>query len=273
MSDFADGKDQDDSEFRPIKLDDLEKFTDDPIVSSIGATLDKNKEFTLIYEVEEEVKEDVAFVPFYSKEDKNERANKQSIRDEQSGQEEQSEKEDSAVQEMPHETEEIEKRAYDEGFAKGEKEGFDAGKNRVEMEADNLESIIGQVDNLWKNMVETYEGQIIDLICRAAEKVVYGHVAVEKDIVKKAILDAFEMIPEPSDVTISVNTEDYEFIESTKEDLFENIKKLRNVTVVADPSINRGGCKIETPSGEVNSSIEERMEKIKSSIIETFKIK
>ncbi len=267
MSDLADDKDQGDSEFKPIKLDDLERFTDDPIVSSIGAAFDTNKEFTLMYEGGEKAKEDVTFVPFYSIEDKKEKAQEQPIEGEQCT------KEDTVAQEVPPDTVEIEKKAYDEGFAKGEKEGFDAAKNKVEMEADRLESIVNQVDNLWKNMVETYEGQIMDLVCRAAEKVVYGHVSADKDIVKRAILDAFEMIPEPSDVTISVNTEDYEFIESTKEDLFENIKKLKNVTVVADPSINRGGCKIETRSGEVNSSIEERMEKIKSIIIETSKTK
>ncbi len=266
MSDPADGNDHGDSEFRPIKLDDLERFADEPIVSSGGCAFDRNKEFSLMYKGGEKVEGNVTFVPFYSKEDKKEESHGESIHGEQPA------KDDPVEQEMP-DTVEIEKKAYEEGFAKGEKEGFDAGKNRVETEADRLAGIVGQVDNLWKNMVETYECQIIDLICRAAEKVVYGHVAVDKEVVKRAVLDAFEMIPEPSEVTISVNVEDYEFIENTKEDLFENIKKLRNVTVVADPSINRGGCKIETRSGEVNSSIEERMEKIKSRIIETFKTK
>ena len=96
---------------------------------------------------------------------------------------------------------------------------------------------------------------------------------MDNDIVRKAILNAFEMIPEPVDVTIELNTEDYEYIENVKEDLFREITDLRNVTVTSNPSMPKGGCKIETRSGEVNSSIESRLEAIQQSVIDSIEKK
>jgi flagellar assembly protein FliH len=117
-------------------------------------------------------------------------------------------------------------------------------------------------------MVTRYEAELIELVKRISEKVIYGHTQIDNEIVKRAIVKSFELIPEPTEATISVSTEDYELIETAKEDLFETIKSLKNVSIVSDPSLARGGCRIETKAGEVDSDIASRLEAISSSIME-----
>lgn len=161
-----------------------------------------------------------------------------------------------------------EKAGYDAGFAKGEKEGFDAGIVSAAEKASNLENILSEVDGLWTHLVQRYEKQIMQLICRISEKVIYTQAAVNHEIVKEAILHAFEEIPEPEEVTISVNPEDFEYIQLIKEDFFKKIKDLKQVSVLSTPSIQRGGCKIETRSGQVDTTIESRFEAVQRRIIE-----
>ena len=164
--------------------------------------------------------------------------------------------------------EQIRQEAFAQGFAQGREEGFQAGVAEAGEKTNHLLSILSDVDNMWERIVKIYEEKIIDLVARVAEKVVYGKVEVDKEIVTRAILHAFEQIKDPVNATIAVHPLDYEYMEVVKEDFFEKIKGLKQVTLISDPLISPGGCRIETPSGEVSTSIEERLEAVKRSIIE-----
>lgn len=164
--------------------------------------------------------------------------------------------------------EEIRQAAYAEAYAQGEKEGYQAGLAQAQEKTERLFSIVTDVEGMWERLVGQYEGEIIELVARVAEKVVYGQVSVDKEIITRAILAAFRKIADPVRATITVNPEDYEYIEAVKEDFFEEIKGLKQVTLVSDPLIDIGGCRIETPSGEVETDIEERLEAVKQCIIE-----
>ncbi len=167
----------------------------------------------------------------------------------------------------------IEKNAYAEGFAKGEQEGLAAGKKKSEAMADRFQMILSDIEGLWQRMVATYEKEILGLVFRAVEKVVMGHVQSDNETVKRSILKAFEIIPEPTEVSIKIHPDDYEFIELIKEDIFVQIKELKNVELISDHSVKRGGCTIETRSGNVVVDIEKRLESIKNSMVDANRIK
>lgn len=173
---------------------------------------------------------------------------------------------------------------YAEGFAKGQKDGFPEGRKDgfsegkeagheegmkiAANEAERLELIITAMNSAYSGLLKKNETFIIDLICRAVEKIVYGLMAIDHNIVKRAVMEAFSLIPEPEDVTVRINTEDYEFIEHVKDDFFRNISSLKQITVIADPGIAKGGCQIECAAGEVDMNIDKRLESIKKKLIE-----
>jgi flagellar assembly protein FliH len=161
----------------------------------------------------------------------------------------------------------IEQEAYDKGFAKGEKDGFEAGKKQADLIVVQIQAILSEVQTLREKMVKSYEAEILDLVCRAVEKVVYGQVELDDEMVKRAILDAFEMIPELDDITINLNPEDYENIDTLREDVFEQVKDLRNVSIIANSAVGRGGCKVESRSGDIDATIDQRLDAITKSII------
>jgi flagellar assembly protein FliH len=164
--------------------------------------------------------------------------------------------------------EQIQKEAHEKGFSHGQKEGYEAGMLEARKIVENLTHIMFSVEELWHRMVSQYENDIIELIKRISEKVIYGHTQIDNEIVKKAILKSFELIPEPTEATINVSTDDYDFIETAKEDLFEKVKSLKKVFIVSDPSLSRGGCRIETKVGEIDSDIQSRLDAISKSIID-----
>lgn len=164
--------------------------------------------------------------------------------------------------------EQIQKEAHEKGFSQGKKEGYEAGILEARQIVENLTQIMVSIEDLWHRMVVQNKNDIIELVKRISEKVIYGNAQIDNEIVKRAILKSFELIPEPTEATINVSVEDYDFIETAKEDLFEKIKSLKRISIVSDPSLTRGGCRIETKVGEVDSDIQSRLDAISKSIID-----
>lgn len=155
-----------------------------------------------------------------------------------------------------------------DGFAKGEATGHENGLKIAASQAESIESLLSDMNSAYSGLLKKNEAFIISLICRAVEKIVYGLLSIDHLIVKRAVMEAFSLIPEPEDVTVRINTEDYEFIEHVKDDFFREISSLKQVTVIADPGVKKGGCQIECAAGAVDMNLEKRLESIKKKIIE-----
>ena len=169
----------------------------------------------------------------------------------------------------------IERQAYDDGYQKGEEMGYQKGEERgyeegLQKNRENIsrvEALLFRLETLWEEMVHSHESQIIDLVGKMIEKVVFAQVALDHEMVCRTIMEVFELIPEPSETMITVNSDDYEFIEMVKEDFFKQIRGLKQVSIVSDPSVYPGDCRIETAAGEVTTGVEKRLEAVTQSLM------
>jgi len=168
---------------------------------------------------------------------------------------------------------------YRSGHEKGEQEGYDAGFQQGEEDGKvvtdaraleiitSLEDIFQKLEHSWHNTIKTHESKILSLICKIAEKVVLARVELDEGVVKESILNALATMPEPEEITLNICPDDYEYIEMVKDDLFERVKSLKSVAVVSNPSVTRGGCKIESSKAKVETDIQSRLDQIFSAIM------
>lgn len=161
----------------------------------------------------------------------------------------------------------VKQQAFDDAFSKGQAAGLEEGRKQSLEIIERLEGIALQVETAWASLIETHESRIIELVAMAVEKVVYGQAAVDRDMVKRAIIEALRVVPEPVNVQIAVNPKDYEYIDTIKEDFFSHIKALKDVSVTPDPAIHQGGCNVRTRFGEVDATLESRMEAIRECLL------
>ncbi|MDY6823706.1 MAG: FliH/SctL family protein [Thermodesulfobacteriota bacterium] len=161
-------------------------------------------------------------------------------------------------------------KAYAEGFAKGEKDGFDKAFKKGEATVGRIEKVLSEIESLWKNMITANERQILDMVCRTAEKAALGRIDGDEETVKQSILTAFELIPDPVDITITISPDDYEYIETVKDDFFSAATDLKNIAVVSDPAVKAGGCKIESVAGAVDARVETRLEAVKQAVYDVI---
>ncbi|MGM0418261.1 MAG: FliH/SctL family protein [Thermodesulfobacteriota bacterium] len=163
--------------------------------------------------------------------------------------------------------EELREEKKAEGFEEGKINGYEAGKQEAYDEvrkefgqkAKSVLKILESIESSWDKVLEKYEDEIVELSLNIARRVLYSNLTLDPDFVKLSIKEALNEIPDPVDVTIGVNPEDYNIIEMIKEDFFQRFENLKNITIVSDPAIGRGGCTIDSESGGITQTVENRL--------------
>lgn len=171
----------------------------------------------------------------------------------------------------PSDPAERERQARAAGFSKGETEGYAAGMAAAKPLVERMEGVMSDIDGLWQDLVDAYQTQIMELVCRAVEKVVMGQAAVDDDMVRRTLLEAFRTLPEPAEVTVEMHPEDAEWVETVKGDFFQTVKTLKQVDVVPNASVSKGGCRVTTRYGEIDATVESRLEAVQQSIREAHR--
>lgn len=160
----------------------------------------------------------------------------------------------------------LEREAYENGFAQGEKDGIELGEKKVLKVIENIENFFIEMSQLKKEIIKQHEKGILDLIFAIAEKIVHRKIESDERIVKDIVLKAFELASEKSKIMLRVNPEDFDYIERLKPEFFSKFKDLKSIMVTSDPSITRGGCFLETPYGDLDATVETQLEKIYQSL-------
>jgi flagellar assembly protein FliH len=156
----------------------------------------------------------------------------------------------------------IEQEAYEKGFAQGEKDGFELGEKKAVKIIENIENLFNEMTNLKHDILKQHEREILDLIFAVAEKIVHHEVRSKESVIKNAIFNALELAVEKSKVVFNVNPDDYDYVEKLRPELFNQNKGLKSIVITSDPGVSRGGCYLETPYGNIDATIESKLEKI-----------
>jgi len=156
----------------------------------------------------------------------------------------------------------IEQEAYEKGFAQGEKDGFELGEMKAVKIIENIENLFNEMTNLKHDILKQHEKEILDLIFAVAEKIVHHEVRSKESVIKNAIFDALKLAIEKSKVVFNVNPDDYDYVEKLRPELFNQNKGLKSIVVTSDPGVSRGGCYLETPYGNIDATVESKLENI-----------
>ncbi len=163
-----------------------------------------------------------------------------------------------------------EQEGYEKGFAQGEKDGYELGEQKGQKVLENLESLFDEMNLLRKDIVRQYEKEILDIIFAVSEKITHIQIGLNDTTVRDTILKAIHYVNEKSTITLRINPEDFNFVEQLRPEIFEQFRTLKSIMVHADTAIERGGCFLETPGGDIDATIETQLEKIAQSMGSVF---
>ena len=63
-------------------------------------------------------------------------------------------------------------------------------------------------------------------------------------------------------LTLTAKASAYDYVEKIRPDIVNQNKELKSIVITSDPAVTRGGCFLETPYGNIDATIESKLEKI-----------
>lgn len=167
------------------------------------------------------------------------------------------------TQNSPARLSEIERDAFAKGYEQGERSGMEAGGRRAEAMLRRMTSTLEELGTLRQQMIQQAERQMVQLALTIAKRILRREVTLDPDLTVAMARVALDRLGESSGATIRLHPEEYAIAMAGAQDEWES----KQVTVVSDDTISRGGCRIESAFGFVEASVEAQFEEIERIVL------
>ncbi len=167
----------------------------------------------------------------------------------------------------------ITRQARHEGYSAGREEGFKEGQIEVQRLIDRLQTIITKTMDRREDILSETEQQIVDLVLLMTRKVVKVISENQRNVVVSNIVHALRKVKGRGDVVIRVNLADVEMTSEHTKNFISAAENIKNITVVEDSTVDKGGCIIETDFGAVDARIASQLGELEQKILEISPIK
>lgn len=169
------------------------------------------------------------------------------------------------------EIEQVERRAYEEAFAQGREAGLAAARAESHQALDQLtaqvaalESVLSALSQPLQQMNEEVERQLMTLALTIARQLVRRELKAEPAQVIAIIRETVALLPAAArDVRVHLHPDDASIV---RERLAAPSAD-RAWTIIEDPVLTRGGCKVTTDTALIDARIETRLNEIISAML------
>jgi flagellar assembly protein FliH len=151
--------------------------------------------------------------------------------------------------------------AYRDGLAAGRQEAQAA----LAAERAELKALIAGVNELMHDFEQTLAADVLSLGLELAKQIVRTALRVKPEIVQAVVREAISSLPGLSEQTVLLlNPGDAALVRKGLED--DTSLATLPWKIVEDAQIERGGCRLETPTTEVDAALETRWRRVVASL-------
>ena len=170
------------------------------------------------------------------------------------------------------ELEAVEQRAYQEAYAAGREAGLlsaqaetQQANDQLKAQVARLEQIIGALAQPLLDVDAEVEEQLVSLALTIAKQLVRRELKIEPAQVIAVVRETVALLPTSArDVRVHLHPEDANVV---RERLATPGGNERAWTIVEDPVMTRGGCRVTTDTAQIDARLETRINAVVSSML------
>ena len=155
--------------------------------------------------------------------------------------------------------EEIERQAYEEGFAAGEKAGFSEGEQKAVILIDSLHELLEKIAGFKDELVDNLESQAVDLSICIARKVINEEVQTRPDVIVSMVKEALRRLQRSGTISVKINPVLHELFMEKKSELMEIH---RDITFDVNANIAVAGPLVVSEIEEVVTDVESLLDNV-----------
>ncbi len=154
---------------------------------------------------------------------------------------------------------EAEKKAYAKGFADGQTSAVQEEQEKLTAVLNDFQSVFLNFEEIKKENCKQAEVNAVKIAMAIAKKIVLGEVSTNEDMVIKIVNQVMDKIMGEEQVKIKIHPDDLQVIKMCETDNAELILNRKSILFQEDPKITRGGCVVETDSGNIDARLESQL--------------
>ena len=168
--------------------------------------------------------------------------------------------------------EQIQKQAYEEAYEQGRKEGFEFGhKEAIEQSREKfqeklaaLDSILSVFEKPFNDLDDQVETEIVELVTSMVRQLVRREIKMDPAQIVGVVREAIAVLPVSArNIELILNPADAELVREAYS-LGDREEKWR---IVEEPTLARGGCRIQADDSTVDATLESRLEALIAPLI------
>lgn len=150
----------------------------------------------------------------------------------------------------------------DQAVKDGHQEGYERGLGEWLKETQRVHEGL-------KGFVDQARPQLVRLALRVAEKILRQKLEMSPETVVPMIDEALRSVraQQQARIIIRVNPADQPMLESRRQRWLERFPSIASLDIVADDTLQRGGCRLETDFGSVDATIETQIRVIERHLL------
>lgn len=152
--------------------------------------------------------------------------------------------------------------AKEDGYREGFESGYLESRREAQSVVDEAADIREFLDKRKCDIYKEAEEQIIQLVLDLSKKVIGDELAQNKESILSLVNQALQKCAFKKKLVLKVSLQDYQYILENKNRICKLVEGISDIDIVSDLSLAVGSCIIETPSGEINSSVDTQIREI-----------
>lgn len=149
----------------------------------------------------------------------------------------------------------IQQEAYQEGFAAGMKDG----REQAALRAAQMQSLMQGLQHSLFTFEEVMAQEIMDLALDVARQMVRSALQIEPSLVLAVVREAIDSLPQAhQNPTLTLHPEDAVLVR----EMLAHEYKSDHWRIAEDAQIERGGCRVEIATTEIDANLEGRWQRI-----------
>jgi len=158
----------------------------------------------------------------------------------------------------------LEREAFARGIAEGERNAAGAATIHTDAMLRRLAETLEDLVTLRSDMIRKTERQVVELAMSVASRIVRREVTMDRELLVAMARVALDRLGDSAAAKIRLHPDDYAAVERLGHG---SLGAQGAVQVVADPSIARGGCVVESDFGLIDVSVDAQVEELTHSLL------
>ena len=155
--------------------------------------------------------------------------------------------------------EELQKEAYEEAWQKGHAEGLAAGDAAVRERANRFDELLRALSEPFDRLDDSVEKQLVELAIAIVKQLFRREIKIDPSHVIGVVREAIQLLPIASrNAQVQLHPDDAALVRET----LSPAEGEPAWTIVEDPLIAHGGCRITTENSHIDATTEARLQAV-----------